>query len=692
MKSRTIPVSCLSLLVAAVVLAQPAQQKFEDLFAWKADIVYEGGGLVRLRIPREVLEKCKADLSDLRILTADGREIPWLAYSGPPRNRQLEQRETVPAETLHVERRQLRTGPVPRPTTQILELSPPPDWDQPWDLVIEFAESPQENVRQAQVDGVTASGAREQLATGSVFRLRGRGGASNRLHLVSGSNAYERVRLTLKGEDGDFLNPVVRYERQRVLGRHRELQTPLEIRETWHKAGVTVMIVDRPAGIVPATLRIFTSTKLYDRAAAVWDVGQGFADRHLGTGRLLRVPQPAGSRTPPSRESDFSEVSLSPARGEQLRVEIQDGDSPPLENVRIEATVSRPSVVFYMPEVGRAVLRFGGGRTRRPNYDLSTLRPPVHGERSSPEVEAVRAVYDESALGVAELGEVVFNPGFQRRGALLWAMRPGAELSTARHKYRQPVALNSSTEGLAMLALPLETIAAARPDLGDIRIVDGDGLQWPYLLQPDARRLIEDVPFTREEETPGESRYVLELPAAPLPVQSVVIDSGTPFFDRPYTLLGTLPDGREVRLSSGRMVRRIREFVPVSLSFGTRHLEGITLVVQDDDNAPLDLSSAKIHVEQPLLYLPAPEGSYGLLVGEPELAAPRYEIERVRSTILSVTAIQGRVGPLEKNADYSLAARATGGGRPARLLLWGAIILAVLILGGMTLRMARAEA
>jgi hypothetical protein len=65
-------------------------------------------------------------------------------------------------------------------------------------------------------------------------------------------------------------------------------------------------------------------------------------------------------------------------------------------------------------------------------------------------------------------------------------MRPGAPVDPRLHRYRRAVSVGSSAEGLARLRLHPEDLSRARPDLADIRVVDAERQQWPYLLEPDA--------------------------------------------------------------------------------------------------------------------------------------------------------------------------------------------------------------
>ena len=64
---------------------------------------------------------------------------------------------------------------------------------------------------------------------------------------------------------------------------------------------------------------------------------------------------------------------------------------------------------------------------------------------------------------------------------LLTAPALRAEDSWSPWRYRQPIEVDEP--GLMRLELPDQTIAVARPDLGDLRLLDEHGREIPYILQ-----------------------------------------------------------------------------------------------------------------------------------------------------------------------------------------------------------------
>src|SRR5262249_12797081 len=196
---------------------------------------------------------------------------------------------------------------------------------------------------------------------------------------------------------------------------------------------------------------------------------------------------------------------------------------------------------------------------------------------------------------------------------------------------------------------------------GDLRVVDADGRQWPYLLQADAAHTWETLAVATAHSRRGASQYDLQLPVQPLTIDEVVLESDARFFDRAYRLSARrASDGGDETLASGRLAVRGDRAAPVSIAFQPRRVDALQLAVEDGDEAPLVFRSARARAIEPELFLVAPAGDYTLLVGDPDAAAPRYELERVRDVILAVDSGDATTGALAGNPDYSLRARLRG--------------------------------
>jgi hypothetical protein len=672
----------------AVVSRAAAQPPVElaRLFSHEADIGADRAGLVRLVLPSDVLAACRPDLSDLRIFDSGGKEVAYLLDSG--RGAGVEATESFRAEVVGLTRESSTPEDGPPKSREVYEIVAPPQSPQTgrWDLVFEAL--PPRFVREVEV-AVTGSGGVESslLARAPLFRLDRE---THRTRIPLPPFSAETLRVTIEGKEGFYVEPAFRFESARVFDELKRAVATLREVSRERRDGKTIVELARPPGLVPDQLRIETATGSFNRQVEVWDVRPGSADLRIGRGRLYRVE----ARQPVAHP----DVRLRPARGERLRVEIDDGDSPPLEAMAFDAVVRQPVLIFSLPEtaaVGSAAgtLRFGGGRAHRPRYDLTGLLLGSRAALAGDPARAAARLYDPSELGQAWLSAVRPSPIFDATPALAFAMHPGAEIDPRVYAHRRSIAISPSAEGLSGLRMAPEDVARARADLADVRVVDSESRQWPYLIERDALDETILLPIGSEEHRNGTSTYSLALPVAPLRIAGIVLEADAPFFHRPYRLLAGDGDATDRLVSRGRLVKDGRKPKPVRISFAPERIEALELTVEDGDDAPLAFRSVRAALRLPELFLAAPAGDYVLLVGNPEATPPRYELEQVRDVVLAVSSNPARTGELEPNPSYSVRARFTAGGGPSELLqralVWGVLLVAVAVLGLLTLRVVR---
>src|SRR5439155_300908 len=290
-----------------------------------------------------------------------------------------------------------------------------------WELVLR-SDRPR-FVRRVDMTAEAPDGSMRRIVdNGSLFRLPNI--AKEKTQVTLPPLAGARLTITLEGEDGFFLEPRLAFESARFLDPREEASVPLQELARRAADGRTILELARPRGLVPDVLRLETATPAFDRAVEVWDVRPGGSDVLLGRASLFRLEAIAAVGE--------SEMTLGPARGERLRVEIVDGDRARLEGLAFAVAVRRPSLVFSLASGGgeepAAILYFGGGRAYAPRYDLAGLLPAsgqaLAGERAS----AAARLRDPSAAVAARLGRGEANPFFDGAPALGLAMRPGAEV------------------------------------------------------------------------------------------------------------------------------------------------------------------------------------------------------------------------------------------------------------------------
>lgn len=679
------PVALAAVLALAWPAGRAAAQDLATLFPLEADVRTGAPGLARLELPAEVLERSAPDLSDVRLFDAAGNEVPYVVDPGLPSGRERLERVVADAVVTDLEREETpREGgrATTRETYRVaLPATSPPGGS--WTLVVTSAQP--RWVRSVEVLGVARDGTTVPLVPrASLVRLGQRLVDRDRVALPPFEG--EEIVVAISGEEGFFLEPVLRFEADRALAASDAIERPLEILSQRSGNGRTVLEVERPPGLVAGRLRIESATPAFDRAVEVSDVAADGKTRRLGRGRILRAPA-LGAGAALAEQLD---VVIEPARRPHLRVEITDGDSPPLEEIRVSALASAPAILFALPdgpaEEPAGVLRFGGRRAYLPRYDVADLLRDA--------LAASGEVLDDAArIPAATLGPVRPNPRFDPAPALAPIMHPGMVVDPNDWRWHRSVEIPPSPEGLVTVHLAALDLLYARPSGADLRLVDAQHRQWPFLVAPGGERESVALEMSGPEVEDGRSRWRLVPATGPLALDRLVIHTARPALGRPFRILTTV-DGEERVLATGVLAQDLRRRAPATLSFPPLRVDALVLEVEDGDDAPLAITRVEAPVAPPRLLVAAPAGSYLLLAGNPDAAAPRYEIERARDLVAGLRSVPATLGEGRENPSW----RGTPGGtarlreRLTRGAIWTAIVLAVLILGALTLRAARGPA
>jgi hypothetical protein len=337
------------------------------------------------------------------------------------------------------------------------------------------------------------------------------------------------------------------------------------------------------------------------------------------------------------------------------------------------------SVIFDATRAHRPLyLYFGGGRVLAPSY---------------PEAEALLAAARTASLaGAGAAGPVVPNPSYSDEPALGFAMVRGPTVDVAAFAHRAEVTIGASPEGLSRIVLPSAVEAQIDPAHEDLRLVDGEGRQWPYLrgLEDEEARL--PLVVHRHRTPPGRSRYGLSLPDGPANVRAILVDLPNEYVDRAYRILQRRDDGQDDVWGEGRLARRPGETGPIRLAVGRDHADAFELEVTDGDDAPIAPAITAV-VAHRVLFAAAPKGTYRLLFGVAPsalgAAPPRYEIELARSLVVALPSVDAEVGAAMANPDFDPPSTYSRS-KLWDLLLWLVLGFAIIALGALTFRLARA--
>lgn len=674
----------LCLFLAFLLMTTVAQtENLETLFPYRASISVDGTGLARLELPAGVIGPCRSDLADLRILSKSGGEVPYLVDSPQSLDMVVELRHRAAPEVLSAKRsrKALDSSVISFREDYTLGMPPIPEDSAAWDLVVSVARP--EFVSRVTIVSISTGGESTTLLhDGSFFRLPD-AGAEKRRFTIRERN-INRLEVTLEGLDQGYLDPRFTLEARRILPVSEENGAPLEITDIRQSPRTTELAVTRPRGLVPRRLRLMTTTGTFHRKITVWDEGPGADPEALGSNAVLRIEAIA--------PIESLQIPLRPARGDRLRVVIDNQDSPPLEAIGLEALVPRPVLIFSLPQgETTATLVFGGGRAHRPRYDLFALEGRGDLPATGDSADRALALLDPARASAAALGPLEPNSLYDAAPALSFAMHPGASIDPRFYSHRKRIEVKPSPEGLARIEIDTKDMAVMRTDMADLRVIDSENRQWAYLRQDRSRTVDIALRQTDHQVEDHNSRYSLEVPNPPMTVRRLLIKTETPYFDRNFRLQATLEDGKKKELAQGRFFRRLGDPRAIRVDFRPTRVSSLDLIIADGDDAPLDLGSITARIPAPNLYLAAEPGSYEVLMGFPEAQPPHYELEKIRSTVLAVPAATVTSGSLEDNPLYSAARRFSGAANMQKILMWAVLGLAVIILVLMTLRTARQE-
>ncbi len=674
-------------LALIVAIALPAFAAAEPdalgtLFPLKAPIESGETGLARLELPAAVVRSCRPDFADLRILAADGAEIPYVIDTPEAPGVVTRVRYGVSPVVVDAARSREEVNRVSiHRESFVLEIPSVPADVPAWDLV--FTVATREFVGRLDITALDANGSRNPVVTGgAVFRLPAT--KAEKLRFTLPGREAVHLEVAIESQDHGFLEPRFELEASRFLpgiGASRVELAVLDIRQL---GSSTEVLVERPRGFVPRRIEIGATTDTFHRTVTVWDEGPGADPDPLGSASVLRIAAIA--------PVESLEIPLQRPRGDRLRLVIDNQDSPPLEGIAVTAAMPRPVLVFSLAaSTIPPHLYFGGGRAHRPHYDLAALDPvrlvPAAGDAAG----TALAILDPARAAIATLGEIERNPSYDPAPVLAFAIHPGAELDPRLYSHHRRLDVAPSAEGLARLRLEPADLAVARPDLADLRIVDREGRQWAYLTQPAAASIVIPVTISGHDIDDRVSSYEIEIPDGPLAVHRVVLEASAPYFDRDFTLMGILEDDRELRLADGRLARRAGDPRPTTIDISNTRVTGFRLEVIDGDDAPLVFGAVEVRTMVPDLYMAAEAGEFDLLLGFPDDRAPVYELERVRSAILAVPAAEIGAQPLARNPDFAASSRLAGSGAAQRIILWSVLGLAVVVLLVLTFRAAGRE-
>lgn len=483
--------------------------------------------------------------------------------------------------------------------------------------------------------------------------------------------------------------------------------------------------LDVPSGFPLEEAELVSSTQTFARRVEL--VEEGGQRVALGSGLVYRLSgQPSGhaakhgSEAEPHAEQlgEQTAIRLSEKPGAgALYLEVHDGDSPPLAELRLRARGTSERLVFPVGPAGAAgppgssrprtfTLYYGNDKTRPPAYDLEALKEQLSQLRKLP---------------VAALGPEEQNASYRPVPPLSFVAGIGAPLDV--RSFRASRLLNiPGAEDIYAVVLPPEDLGYVRQDAGDLRITDGQGRQVPYVLDKDAAERSVPLEFRAEaapDQSTHRSRYRISYTKGEhaLPLRALDLQFSDTYYVRAVRVLA-LPSSPETDAPPARrhLLRPRREgqrpteqplysgelahneaadgAVAVHRLVLPRHAgehRELILEIDNGDNAELNLRQVSGVVVAPrLCFKLKPDAApYRLYFGAPELPAPSYDIERLRELVLNYSALPVELSAMEPNAAFRSSSSEYLHGAPPGLILWGGLLATLAILLFLTLRLLK---
>ncbi|HXC53518.1 MAG TPA: DUF3999 family protein [Candidatus Limnocylindrales bacterium] len=366
-----------------------------------------------------------------------------------------------------------------------------------------------------------------------------------------------------------------------------------------------------------------------------------------------------------------------------LDVVVDDGDNPALDLTGVSVELAPLPWIYFESAAGEPLTaRYGDPKLSAPRYDLEAMRAAVG---SAAPVEArwgaphdVATTGDETAPIESSLPAV------------------GATIDTSGFRYSRPIP--DGPPGLTALALDAAVLAHSR-NLADVRIVDGESRQVPYLVEkldePLSLTLAPFAPAIAAAGKPraGQSRYELTLPYENMPPVRLVITTGERVFERRVSVEIERPP-RDPRaklqktvVASSPWQHADPDSPAPALVLGLPPVEvtSAQIVVDEGDNSPLALAPPRLLLPlYRLRFFRSGDDALRLVYGERQLGAPRYDLALLAPRLVGARAAETMLG-----AETGSAKQPQNAGATQPMLFWGALLAAIVVLLGLVARLVR---
>ena len=254
-----------------------------------------------------------------------------------------------------------------------------------------------------------------------------------------------------------------------------------------------------------------------------------------------------------------------------------------------------PWIYFEAPE-GALAARYGNPSLPAPKYDLEAARPALR-------IETVAdATWGEPRARTADENAVSAAPPLPT---------VGAPVDAGTFRFVRDIPAGDA----GLIAVRLDEAALAHSNgvasrFGDVRVIDADGRQIPYLVERSSEPLSIELSLEKLSTRPGalgsprasETVYRIGWPYAGLPSPRLVLSTSARVFKRPiHVAVEREPDRRRrdpwiETLGTATWVHADQD-TPASalvMSLPSVDAKDVLLIVEEGDNTPLPIGSARL--------------------------------------------------------------------------------------------------
>ena len=644
-----------TLVLFACGMALAAPQPDRRAWQWEQGVVVPAAGMVRLELPPPTLNASRPDLADMRLISPAGVETPYLV--------EMQQAASAREQRADDFKAALVESVPGTDAATVLECATGTGEA----IQAVTLESPaREFIKSATIEGSRDGTTWQSLTSREVIFRQASGAERLRIPLAVG--VWQRLRITVS----DVRSTPIAFTGVNIT--LTESAPPETVEET---------VSLQPTAETPGSTRLtldFSAANLY-LADLKLEISDPVFSRNFSLAYLTKLADGQTSLTPVTKGFLFRVLGDHDSSAEQLNIAIRqripaqqfvltlsNGDSPPLHVTGASARCYPTTLAWHAAEPGNWRLLTGNPKAAIPRYDLAPLRGELSkagGQQLSPSPLQAKADFQVAPA----------LPGVDPAGATI-------DLS----KWTRRRAVQVEAPGVIRIELDPTALANSHSQLSDLRLVQ-DGRQIPFLLENAKMCMLRAVMAERPDiKRPGITRWQITLPLGNIPVSELMADSPSPLFTRTFKAIAerkddlgnawletlgsttwtkaTTPDGQSSSLT-------------LALA-GTRLPAEIWLETDNGDNPPIKVENIRLIYAAPLLVAKlVSTAPLFLYYGNPQVAAPAYDLRLVRNELLAADKQTATLGAEEVLKPDAVKPWAITAGSP---WLWAALALVVVAL------------